>query len=403
MSSMNVLFLTVSRIKDINSRGIYTDLLRYFIKKGHNVYIVSPTERRFGEDTQLIENENHSILKVRTLNIQKTNFIEKGIATILLEYQYEKAIKKYYEHIKFDLILYSTPPITLTRIIDKIKVRDDAKTYLLLKDIFPQNAVDIDMMSNKGLFHSGFKKKEQKLYQLSDYIGCMSPANVKYVLKHNPEIDSKTVEVCPNSIELETELPLIEKSVLKERYGISADSTIFIYGGNLGKPQGLDFLLKVLDSNRDKNNCYFFIVGSGTEYNKISEWFDKNRPNNAQLLSSVPKQEYDELVRSCDVGLIFLDPRFTIPNYPSRLLSYLEYKMPVLIATDENTDIGPIAEENGYGFWCENGNLNTFNSLLDKFAADSELRAQMGDKGYKFLEENYTVEKSYKIIMEHFE
>ena len=419
---MNILFLTVSRIENIENRGIYTDLLRCFIKNGHKVHIVSPTERRFGKETQLIENSNHSILKVKTLNIQKTNIVEKGIGTILLEYQFEKAINKYYRDIKFDLILYSTPPITLTRIIEKIKKRDGARTYLLLKDIFPQNAVDIGMMSKSGLLYKTFRKKERKLYHLSDFIGCMSPANVEFVLKHNPEIDADTVEVCPNSVELETELPIsdpikseptmtetivseptkLNKSVLKEKYGIPSDSTVFIYGGNLGKPQGLDFLLDVLDSNRSKKDRYFLVVGSGTEYSKISKWFEDNKPNNAQLISALPKQEYDELVRWSDVGLIFLDPRFTIPNYPSRLLSYLEYKMPVLMATDVNTDIGSIAQENGYGLWCENGDLEKFNSILDTLAGDPNLRTRMGEKGYQYLVENYTVEKSYEIIMRHF-
>ena len=31
--------------------------------------------------------------------------------------------------------------------------------------------------------------------------------------------------------------------------------------------------------------------------------------------------------------------------------------MPVLCATDPNTDIGTIAEENGYGYWCESNSL----------------------------------------------
>lgn len=402
MSSMNILFLTVSRIENIESRGIYTDLLRCFIKNGHKVHIVSPTERRFGKETQLIENSDHSILRVKTLNIQKTNIVEKGIGTILLEYQFEKAINKYYRDIKFDLVLYSTPPITLTRIIEKIKKRDGARTYLLLKDIFPQNAVDIGMMSKTGLLYKSFRKKESKLYQLSDFIGCMSPANVEFVLKHNPEIAADTVEVCPNSVELEIELPIIEKSDLKDKYGIPSDTTLFIYGGNLGKPQGLDFLLNVLDSNSSKKDRYFLVVGSGTEYSNISKWFEDNKPNNAQLISALPKQEYDELVRSSDVGLIFLDPRFTIPNYPSRLLSYLEYKMPVLMATDVNTDIGSIAQENGYGLWCENGDLEKFNSILDTLAGDPNLRTRMGEKGYQYLVENYTVEKSYEIIMRHF-
>ena len=402
MSKMNILFLTVSRIDDINSRGIYTDLLRHFIKEGHRIFIVSPSERRFGNKTHLIEKENHSILKVRTLNIQKTNFIEKGIGTLLLERQFEKAINTYYDNIRFDLILYSTPPITLTRIIDKIKKRDSAKTYLLLKDIFPQNAVDIGMMSKTGFIYKMFRKKEQQLYRLSDHIGCMSPANVNYLLKHNSYINPESVEVCPNSVELTTNLPDVDKVKIRNKFHIPVDSAVFIYGGNLGKPQGLDFLLRVLDSNHDKKDRFFLVVGSGTEYEKIAMWFETNKPANAQLLSTLPKMEYDEFVKSCDVGLIFLDPRFTIPNYPSRLLSYLEYKMPVLIATDVNTDIGSISEENGYGFWSKNGDLDKFNSLLDLLTTNRDLRSQMGENGYQFLEENYTVAKSYEIIMGHF-
>ena len=258
------------------------------------------------------------------------------------------------------------------------------------------------MMSDSGILYKSFRRKERKLYHLSDFIGCMSPANVEFLLKHNPDIDSEIVEVCPNSVELESHLPKIDRSVLKVKYNIPTESTVFIYGGNLGKPQGLDFLLNVLESNINKKDRYFLIVGSGTEYGKIAKWFEEYKPNNAELISALPKQEYDEFVRSCDVGLIFLDPRFTIPNYPSRLLSYLEYKMPVLIATDMNTDIGSIAQENGYGLWCENGDLDKFNSLLDTLANNSDLRSQMGENGYKFLEENYTVEKSYEIIMNHF-
>lgn len=398
---MNILFLTVSIIDDINKRGIYTDLLRYFINQGHKVYIVSPTERRFKKKTHLIKKENHSILKVRTLNIQKTNFIEKGIGTILLEYQFNKAIKKHFKNIYFDLILYSTPPITLTTVIKKIKNKNKAKTYLLLKDIFPQNAVDIELMSNKGLLYNFFRNKEKKLYKLSDYIGCMSPANVNYVIKHNPEVDKELVEVCPNSIELKENNIIKNKDILK-KYNVPEDSLTFIYGGNLGKPQGLDFLLEVLDSNNNKNDRFFIIVGSGTEYNKIDLWFKENKPKNAILLSALPKEDYDNLVQSCDVGIIFLDPRFTIPNYPSRLLSYLEYKMPVIMATDVNTDIGKIAEENGYGVWTENGNLQEFNILLDNFCNKTYSIEDMGNKGYNYLKDNYTIEDCYKIIMKHF-
>ena len=106
------------------------------------------------------------------------------------------------------------------------------------------------------------------------------------------------------------------------------------------------------------------------------------------------------LVRSCDVGLIFLDHRFTIPNYPSRLLGYIENKMPVICATDVNTDIGKIAEENGYGYWCESVKPEDFTALVDKMLASD--RKMMGENGYQFLKENYVVEHTYNAIMRHF-
>ena len=87
----------------------------------------------------------------------------------------------------------------------------------------------------------------------------------------------------------------------------------------------------------------------------------------------------------CDIGLIFLDRRFTIPNYPSRLLSYLESRVPVLLATDRNTDIGMIAVENGYGCWVESGDLEGFFSLVKKLVWNVNLREEMGQRGYQFL------------------
>ena len=399
---MNILFLTLSRIQEVKSRGIYTDLMRKFRDEGHQVYIVTPYERQFGLETALTEVDGIHLLGVKTLNIQKTNWIEKGIGTILLENQFNSAIKKFLSDINFDLILYSTPPITFTKVVKRLKRQNPkAISYLLLKDIFPQNAVDLSIFSKKSLFYSYFRRKEIELYQNSDYIGCMSPANVAFLLKHNSFIAADRVEVAPNSIELLDETSTINKEEVRKKYNLPLDKPIFIYGGNLGKPQGVDFLIECLDGNKERTDCYFLVVGNGTEYLKIENWFNNALPTNAKLIKRLPKKEYDQLVQACDVGLIFLDHRFSIPNYPSRLLSYLEYKMPILTATDMNTDIGYLAEENGYGYGCESNDVAAFTCCLNKFVENKMLIEDMGDKGFQFLKNNYLVEHTYKIILSH--
>lgn len=402
---MNVLFLTLSSFNSINERGIYYDLMRKIMREGHSVYVVSPIERRYNKKTKLIVEGNCHILRVKTLNIQKTNIIEKGIGTILIENQFKKAIKKLLKNTSFDLVLYSTPPITLNNLVTYLKKRDNSTTYLMLKDIFPQNAVDLGMIRKNGLFHRFFRNKERKLYRISDYIGCMSPANVNYILFNNPEINKSKVEVCPNSIELPIKDLSINKKMNKERfinkYNIPDNAAIIIYGGNLGKPQGIEFLLDILKSNCNKTDRFFIIAGTGTEFPKINKEFNRKRFSNALLLSGLPKNEYDQLLEFCDIGIILLDARFTIPNYPSRLLSYLEYKIPVLCATDSSTDIGRIAEENGYGLSSISGDINSFNKNLEKLIKSKELLVEMGDNGYKYLIDNYLVEKSYSIIFKH--
>lgn len=398
---MNVLFLTLLDFDSLDERNIYTDLLREFAKHGHNLFVISPVERRKNQETRVIKTERATILKLKIGNTQKTNIIEKGISTISIEPQFIAGIKKFFSDVKFDLVIYSTPPITFCNAIEYVKKRDGAKTYLLLKDIFPQNAVDIGIMSKsgiKGLIYKVFRNKEKKLYRISDYIGCMSQANVEYVLKQNPGINPEKVEICPNSVEV-VDMSVDEKTrgEIRRKYAIPLDKTVFVYGGNLGKPQGIDFMIECLKSQKKNKEVYFLIVGDGTEYGKIETYVESDKPSNVRLMKRLPKEDYDKMVAACDVGMIFLDHRFTIPNFPSRLLSYMQAKIPVLAVTDPNTDIGNVIVDGGFGWWCESDDVDGLVALISKIKTDKDIQ---GANGWNYLVSHYSSKQSYEIIVE---
>ena len=398
---MNILFLTLMDIRSFEERNIYCDLLRNMQRAGHEIYCISPVERRKKTETHLRENGN--LLKLRIGNTQKTNVIEKGISTVLIESQFKSAIRKYFGNVKFDLILYSTPPITLADAIRYVKKRDGAKTYLLLKDIFPQNAADIGMMSKTGiksLLYYFFRQKEKQLYDLSDWIGCMSPANVRFVRENNPQIPADKVEVCPNSIEpQDMRLTAEERLAMRRKYGIPEDKKVFVYGGNLGKPQGIPFLIECLKSQRDRENAFFLIVGSGTEYPALERYVAQAAQTNVKLMRQLPKEDYDRMIAACDVGLIFLDHRFTIPNFPSRLLAYMQAQLPVLACTDPNTDIGQIIVDGGFGWWNRSDDLAGFCRNVNK-AMNAPLE-EMGKRGAEYMQKNYHVREGCEIILSH--
>ncbi|PVW15749.1 glycosyltransferase family 4 protein [Marixanthomonas spongiae] len=395
---MNVLFLTMVNISTLKERGIYHDLLNHFVSKNHAVYIISPLERRLKKKTVMIQEGNATILQVQTLNLSKTNSIEKGLGQLMVESQYLSALKKHFKHVVFDLVLYSTPPITFSKVISYIKRKDHAYSYLLLKDIFPQNAVDMQMMKKGGFIHRYFKKKEKKLYTLSETIGCMSKANKQYILKNNPDIPEDKIEVNPNSIKpVFIDYSEREKNLIKSRYAIPLYKKIFVYGGNLGVPQGIDFLIETIANFRE-SDAHIVVVGNGTQFYKLSAWFDKNKPSNASLLSGLPKAEYDSLLAACDIGMIFLHHGFTIPNFPSRLLAYLEMKKPVLAATDVHTDIGTVIEEAGCGYWVQAGDIKAMQDKISRLCQEDTV--PLGENGYNLLKSEYTVDRTYQLIID---
>lgn len=399
---MNVLFLTLAEFNSIEEKrhALYTDLLELFRKDGHQVYAISPISASNGKDTYIVREENTQILRLKTGDVQKTNIIKKGINTLTIETVFKNAIKKYFSGVKFDLVLYSTPPITFYKAIAYVKKRDNAKTYLLLKDIFPQNSVDLGLLSKsgpKGSIYRYFRRKEKLLYDISDRIGCMSEANVRYVLEHNKNVTPDKIEVCPNSVSpRDMSASPEQRKSLRKKYNLPLDKKIFVYGGNLGKPQGVDFIIECLQK-QNFDDAYFLIVGSGTEFDKLKSFADTAGKTNVRVMSFIPKEDYDNLVGSCDAGMIFLDYRFTIPNFPSRLLSYMQAKLPVICATDPNTDIGTIAEQNGFGVKCLSNDTDGFvNGVAKLLNADMQ---KMGEQGFQSLNEMFAVEKAYGKIL----
>lgn len=396
---MNIIFLTLIDIHSTNEYGIYHDFINELKKSNNKIVVVSPNERRNNKNTTIIKEGNVEILKVKTGNITKTNKIEKGMSTLTIEKKYKNAINKHYKHTKFDLIVYSTPPMTFSKLITSLKYKNNATTYLLLKDIFPQNAVDLNMFKSTGLIYKYFRKKEIGTYEISDFIGCMSPANKNYILKENKEIDADKVHIFRNSIYSNNNFEVSQKDEIFKNLNIDNKNITFIYGGNIGAPQGVHNIKKVMERFDEIPNSNLVILGNGTKYQELKEFSSCTENNNIHVFDRLPKSQYDQLLNECEVGLIFLDERFTIPNYPSRLTSYLELGKPVLVSTDMNTDIGREVVEKECGLWNVSTDIEGFIENAKKLAVDKSLRMKMSLNAREFFEEEFRIEDNVEKML----
>lgn len=396
---MNILYISIAFPKEEEGSNLYTDLAET-ISKDNNITVLVADEKNNGEDVQISTERGIEVIRTKVKKMYGVSLIEKALSYLSLPYKINKTIKKYLANREYDVVLYTAPPVTIEKIVKYAKNRFKCMSYLMQKDIFPQNAVDIGIMKKSSPIYWYFRRKEKRLYKISDKIGCMSQGNKEYIINHNTKIKDieKKVELFPNTSSVKENTKKYDIKKIKERYKIPNNRTIALYGGNFGKPQGIDFVLKVIKYYENNDKIFWIFSGKGTEKEKLYEYINQNDIKNILMLDYMPKDDYDDILKMADIGLIFLDSRFTIPNIPSRMLSYLEYSIPILAATDKNTDLRQILEENNIGLWCESNEIGDFVKQMDYYIDNPQERTKIGNNGRKYLENELTTEKSIEIL-----
>lgn len=395
---MNVLFLMIAFPDLENNPNQYTDLACEFVKNGHDVYVTTVLEKKYKKETTFRKELNIKVLRVKCGDLFNVGFIKKGISTVTITNKFIIAIKKYFHDIKFDLIIYPTPPITFFKIVKYIKKTHNCKSYLILRDIFPQNARDVGVMTSNLLFKY-FGRIEKSLYNISDYIGCMSEKNIEYILSHN-NISKIKCELLPNWKKIK-KITLRDTINYRKKYGLNNKFTA-IFGGVIGIAQELEFLLELAKIYRGRDDIKFLIIGEGNQKKKLKEIINKEKLSNVIMKERIPSSEFYGLVRQCDIGLVNLNRNFTIPNFPSKTLAYFEAGIPVLASIDKNTDHGKFLEAAKAGYWSVTGDIDTYRQNFERLLNNKELRKEFGKNGRNFLEKNLTVEKTYSTIIKHF-
>lgn len=396
---MKVLFLMLA-FPDMNkSFNMFTTIVQQFHENGHEVFVLAPDIKN--EKTFISKEASIDILRVKTLPIKNVPNVLKGFANLLLPFQYKNALNKFYPKINFDLIISPTPPITLVDVIVKLKSKYKSKFYLILRDIFPQNAVDLGFMKKHGFLYNYFRKKEILLYKLADYIGCMSEGNIIYIIQHNEYLEVNKLHVLSNyqilyDIEKKPNFDLRKKYQLEDKF-------VVVFGGNMGKAQELENVFELAKSCQEYKDVVFLLLGEGIYMNKLEQDIFTLKIKNIQIQRTIPKQEYQDLIRICDIGLISLHKSFTIPNIPSKTLDYFNVGIPVLASIDEATDYNKILDEAGAGYWSYARDHEAFKNNFDQLYKNAEKRKRFGANGRLYFEKYLTPQIAYQNIVNRFE
>ncbi len=387
---MRVLFLF--QVFSFERSTIYLDLINEMTERGHKVTVIAGTTDKSLPDGPFDRNGTE-VIYLKLMDQFGAGKIKKGLIQLSIAPLMMGLIRDHLWDRKFDVIVYPTPPITLAGVVKKCRAHFRCVTYLMLKDIFPQNAVDIGMMKEGGLTYRYFKKMERTLYEESVKIGCMSPKNMQYLKDHEPYIDEKKIGFFPNTVKVNP----LQNADMEEDEGIR-----FMFGGNMGRPQGIDFLLegiKKASEMPELKDLRFDFIGDGSESGMIETFIRENDLKNLTYSHGVDRNTYEERLKKADVGIISLSGKFTIPNYPSRILSYMQVAKPVLAVTDVNTDMKElVTREAGCGYWTESGKTDEFIEQLKRIVSERDGLREKGLRGRKYLEDHFDVRISADIL-----
>jgi len=394
---VNILFLLLKYPDSKSETNLYSDLVYEFKNNGHNVFVITIIEKKYCKKTYLEEVDGIKILRVKVGNYFNVGFVEKGLTIVSLSNILNRARKIFFKDTVFDLCLYSTPPITFNKIVAAVKKECNCKTILILRDIFPQNAVDLGLIKKNILFYY-FLNIEKKLYRISDYIGCMSKKNISYISKNN-KVKAEKLFLLPNWKKIHDSSLKTTKSIdIRKQFELN-NKFIIVFGGVIGIAQELTFILDIAKKIKDRSEIFFLIVGDGNQKPILEEIIIREKLSNVKILDKLPRNEFNNILESCDAGLVCLNRNFTIPNYPSKTLDYFEAKIPILASIDKHTDYFKLLDESGGGLWSYTGDEEGFIKNVLILLNAPELRKKLGEMGYKYLNEHFTEKEAYKNIM----
>jgi len=322
--------------------------------QGHEVTVISPSAEY--KSAWIIKNEyRFKVLILHSFNTKDVNHIRRAIAEFLMPYC---MIFNFYRsplaNELWDGIVWYSPSIFFGPFIKYLKKRKSTKSYLIIRDIFPEWAADLGIISRRGVLYHFLSLVANNQYSVADTIGIQSPGNYTYFKRTEIKFNSR-VEVLHNWLSGSKGVP--GSIVLSDTK--LANRRIFIYAGNMGVAQGVQILLDLALHFKSRNDVGFVFVGRGSKSEELKNFSVLHNLDNVLFLDEVHPNEIPQLYAQCVAGLLSLDPRHKSHNIPGKFLSYMEGGIPVLGSVNSGNDLVGIVQRNNVGRIIEDGSTNS--------------------------------------------
>jgi len=368
------------------------ELALEIVEQGHQVFVLTPNPGNKNQlEIQIIEGVK--VLFFKSGAIKNISKIKRAINESLLSFDAWRASKDYFKSHKCDAIIYFSPSIFWGPIVKKLKKQWSVKSYLILRDVFPQWTLDNGLMKNYSPVYGYFKFFEWINYKNADKIGVMSPSNLEFF--GNLGYDLSKFEVLYNWAKVGARQ--IKENKYRDQLNLN-DKIVLFYGGNMGHAQDMMNLVRLAIRLKDEAKTHFLFVGKGDEVDLILKSKAQYNLNNITCLPPVDQKTYFEMLNEFDIGLFTLHSGHKTHNFPGKILGYMELSKPILGSVNYGNDLKSLINDSNAGFIFNNGDDESLYEAAIRLINSETTRKEMGNNAFNLLLERFSVQQAVNQI-----
>jgi glycosyltransferase involved in cell wall biosynthesis len=309
------------------------DLSLEFLRQGHEVVVITPSSdiNRTYSSEKLA---GIDILRIKSPKTKDVNYFKRTVAELLMPFILLRGLRSAnLSRTRWDGVVWYSPTIFNGPLVSYLRKHSSCRSYLILRDIFPEWAVEMGLMG-QGLPYRMFKAVANYQYSVADVIGVQTPGNLSYFTDwlKGPR---RRVEVLQNWL---SNAPAAGCSISIDQTTL-AGRNIFVYAGNMGVAQGMGILLKLAERLKQRSDIGFLFVGRGSDAQRLRAEAKQRVLENVAFFDEIDPDEIPGLYAQCHVGLVALDPRHKTHNIPGKFLSYMQAGLPVLASINPGNDL----------------------------------------------------------------
>lgn len=342
------------------------DLSREFARQGHELTVLLPSWEQ-AEAWRLEEVDGVQVLRLKSPRTKDINYVQRTLAEFWMPFAMRRSLAASpMKDQRWDGVIWYAPSIFHGPLANHLKRQSACPGYLIIRDIFPEWAVDMGLMG-RGLPYRLFSAVARYQYSVADVIGVQTDGNRSYFAEWTQR-PGKRLEVLQNWLGPAAQTPCS----IRLSEGPLGGRKVFVYAGNMGVAQGMDVLIDLAEHLRSREDVGFLFVGRGSEAKRLAALATSRGLGNVLFHDEIHPDEIPGLYAQCHIGLVALDQRHRTHNIPGKFLTYMQSGLPVLARVNPGNDLVQLIQQEAVGRACETSDVLSLKNEAERLLGDIE-------------------------------